>query len=66
MKSETNFPDPRLRDFSFSGNSFACSAVGVLACCGYCITWGLVNPATGVTCDVACGLAFAAACSTVS
>jgi putative immunity protein/bacteriocin len=49
--------------FSVWGKNFACSLLGVFTCISYCGIWGLVNPIAGTTCDVLCGVAFAAACS---
>lgn len=49
--------------FTFNGQSFLCSAGGVLACGTYCGALGLLSPAVGVGCSLACGLAFAAVCS---
>lgn len=50
--------------FTFNGKSFACSMAGLVACSSYCIFWGLVNPLAGLTCEIACGTAMAAACAT--
>ncbi|MCY8517504.1 putative immunity/bacteriocin fusion bifunctional protein [Bacillus atrophaeus] len=49
--------------FSWSGKSFACGMLGVLACINYCGVVTLAFPPAGVACDVVCGAAMAAACA---
>lgn len=51
-----------LKDWSMFGQKFACSMTGLVACGVYCVTWALVHPAAGVTCEFVCGGAFAVAC----
>ncbi|MDQ0216867.1 putative immunity protein/bacteriocin [Oikeobacillus pervagus] len=54
-------------DFKWNGKSFACGLSGVFACITYCGVVGLAcgpgAAACGTVCDLACGAAFAYACS---
>lgn len=50
--------------FQTDWGSFTCSMIGLFTCIHYCGIWHLVNPGAGIICDIACGTAFALACST--
>lgn len=50
--------------FQTDWGSFTCTMAGLFTCIHYCGIWTLVNPAAGVICDIACGIAFGFACST--
>lgn len=49
-------------DFEWNGKAFACNMTGVFACIQFCGVWHFVNLPAGITCDIACGGAFAIAC----
>lgn len=52
------------RGFTFNGRSFECSVASLLVCVNFCLAFNLAGPVVGATCDIACGVAFAAVCAT--
>lgn len=63
--SKTLYSVQSRKSFNFNGKSFACSMTGLLTCSSYCVVWGLVNVAAGLTCEAACGTVMVAVCATV-
>ncbi|MEW4195855.1 putative immunity/bacteriocin fusion bifunctional protein [Bacillus altitudinis] len=52
------------KGFKWNGKSFACSSAGLLACAQICMVYAFMGPVAASVCGGACGVAFAAVCST--